>query len=89
MPEKFEAFGFKARRISGTDVKELLNMFEDAHQTSDRPYVMICDTRLWDGIDCLQQALSMAHYTAKDAVDWDADIAEVNATLERLAKCIQ
>lgn len=84
VPEKFEAFGFKARRISGTDMGELLDTFDDARKTSDKPYVMICDTRLWDGIACLQQALPMAHYTAKDAVDWDAGLAELNATLKRL-----
>lgn len=80
VPEKFEAFGFKARRISGTDVSELLDTFNEARQTKDQPYVMVCDTRLWDGIDCLQQALPMAHYTAKAAVDWDAGLAEINAT---------
>lgn len=84
VPEKFDAFGFKARRISGTDINELLDTFDDARQTLDKPYVMICDTRLWDGIECLQQAQPMAHYTAKNAVDWDAGLAAVNATLERL-----
>jgi transketolase len=45
---------------------------------------MICDTRLWDGINCLQEALPMAHYTAKGAVDWDAGMAEITATLTAL-----
>ncbi len=84
VPEKFEAFGFKAHRISGTDVAELLDTFEEARNTTDRPYVMVCDTRLWDGIDCLQQALPMAHYTAKGAVDWDAGMAEINAVIQAL-----
>ena len=84
VPEKFEAFGFKARRISGTDVSELLDTFEEARATSDRPFAMVCDTRLWDGINCLQQALPMAHYTAKGAVDWDAGVAEINAKIAEL-----
>ncbi len=84
VPEKFEAFGFKARRISGTDIAELLDTFAEARATKDRPYVMICDTRLWDGIDCLQNALPMAHYTAKGAVDWDAGMAEISAVLSDL-----
>lgn len=84
VPEKFESFGFKARRISGTDIRELLDAFADARATTDRPYVMICDTRLWDGIDCLQKALPMAHYTAKNAVDWDAGLAEINAKIAEL-----
>ena len=86
VPEKFEAFGFKARRISGTDVAELLDTFNEARATQDRPYVMICDTRLWDGIDCLQKALPMAHYTAQGAVDWDAGMAEINAVIDALEK---
>jgi len=84
VPEKFEAFGFKARRISGTDIPELLDTFAEARATTDRPFVMICDTRLWDGIDCLQKALPMAHYTAKNAVDWDAGLAEINAKIAEL-----
>jgi transketolase len=84
VPEKFEAFGFKSRRISGTDIGELLDTFEEARTTKGKPFVMICDTRLWDGINCLQDALPMAHYTAKGAVDWDAGMAEITATLAAL-----
>ncbi|MEP1206163.1 MAG: 1-deoxy-D-xylulose-5-phosphate synthase N-terminal domain-containing protein [Rhizobiaceae bacterium] len=86
VPGKFEAFGFKTRRISGTDIAELLDTFEEARATKDKPYVMICDTRLWDGIDCLQKALPMAHYTAASAVDWDRGMAEIEATLLALEK---
>jgi transketolase len=84
VPEKFETFGFKTRRISGTDIGEVLDCFEEARNTPDKPYALICDTRLWDGIDCLQKQLPMAHYTAKGAVDWDAGMAEINATLTAL-----
>ncbi|MEM8980635.1 MAG: 1-deoxy-D-xylulose-5-phosphate synthase N-terminal domain-containing protein [Pseudomonadota bacterium] len=84
VPEKFEAFGIKTRRISGTDIPELLDTFAEARATTDRPFAMICDTRLWDGIDCLQKALPMAHYTAKGAVDWDAGLAEITTKIEAL-----
>lgn len=84
VPQKIEAFGFKARRISGTNVSELLDTFAEARATKGKPYVLICDTRLWDGIDCLQDALPMAHYTAQGAVDWDAGLAEITATLTAL-----
>ena len=88
VPEKFEAFGFRARRISGTNVEELIDTFDEARATTDRPFVMVCDTRLWDGIDCLQKALPMAHYTAKTAVDWDAGLAEIGATIAALEKAL-
>lgn len=86
VPEKFEAFGFKSKRISGGDIGALLDTFEEARATKGKPFVMICDTRLWDGISCLQKALPMAHYTAKDAADWDAGAAELAATLAALEK---
>ncbi len=86
VPQKFEAFGFKARRISGTDVAELLDSFDEARATLDRPFAMICDTRLWDGIDCLQRALPLAHYTAVGAVDWNAGMAEINARIAELER---
>ncbi|MDE2739581.1 MAG: thiamine pyrophosphate-dependent enzyme [Paracoccaceae bacterium] len=82
--DKFTAFGFQARRISGTDMAELLDTFEEARNTKNKPFVMICDTRLWDGIDCLQRALPIAHYTAQSAVDWDMGIKEIENTLTRL-----
>ncbi|MBF2759700.1 MAG: transketolase [Ectothiorhodospiraceae bacterium AqS1] len=81
---KFEAFGFKTRRIGGRDIAGLIEAFEEARATDDKPFVMICDTRLWDGIDCLQKALALAHFTAKDAVDWDEGLAEIEAGIERL-----
>ena len=84
VPEKFEAFGFKTRRITGTDIQDLLDTFEEARACTDRPFAMICDTRLWDGIYCLQKALPMAHYTATKAVDWDAGVAEINAKIAEL-----
>ncbi|MCY3673466.1 MAG: thiamine pyrophosphate-dependent enzyme [Paracoccaceae bacterium] len=82
--DKFTAFGFQARRISGTDMAELLDTFEEARNTKGKPFVMICDTRLWDGIDCLQRALPIAHYTAQSAVDWDMGMKEIETTLNRL-----
>ena len=84
VPEKFEAFGFRARRIPGTDMAEILDAFDEARATEGRPFVMVCDTRLWDGIDCLQKALPMAHYTSRGAVDWDAGVTEIEATLDAL-----
>ncbi len=82
--DKFIAFGFQVHRISVMDIAELLDTFEEARNTKGKPFVVICDTRLWDGIDCLQKALPMAHYTAKSAVDWDKGLDEINGTLIRL-----
>ncbi|MDE2792334.1 MAG: thiamine pyrophosphate-dependent enzyme [Paracoccaceae bacterium] len=84
VPEKFEAFGFAARRINGTSTREILDAFEEARNTTDKPYAMVCDTRLFDGIDCLQEALPMAHYVSRTGADWDAGIAEITARIDFL-----
>ena len=50
----------------------------------DRPYVMVCDTRIFAGIDCLERALPAAHYVARHQADWDAGLAEINRTISEL-----
>jgi transketolase len=84
VPEKFEAFGCAARRVNGNDISDLLAAFDEAKRITDKPYVMVCDTRLFAGIDCLQQALPNAHYVAKDSADWDAGVLEISARIEKL-----
>ena len=37
VPEKFEAFGCRARRITGTDIAELLDTFEEARGNEGPP----------------------------------------------------
>ena len=81
VPEKFEAFGCKARRINGNSVADILDAFEEARNTTDKPYVMVCDTRIFSGIDCLQSALPNAHYVAKTSADWKAGLSELDAKL--------
>jgi transketolase len=84
VPEKFEAFGFATRRINGNSIEEILYAFEEARSTPDKPYAMVCDTRLFAGIDCLQAALPMAHYVAAKDADWQGGLAEINAKIESL-----
>lgn len=86
VPEKFEAFGCAARRINGNSIEEILDAFEEAKTIKDKPYVMVCDTRLFVGIDCLQKALPMAHYVAAKDVDWDAGFAEINKKINALSQ---
>jgi len=85
VPEKFEAFGFAARRINGNNVEEVLSAFEEAKSIKDKPYAMICDTRLFVGIDCLQKALPLAHYVAVKDADWEAGLKEINEKIKALS----
>ncbi len=84
VPEKFDSFGFASRRIDGNDIEALLSAFDEARETKDKPYVLVCDTRLFAGIDCLQTALPNAHYVAAGTADWDAGKIEVLETLKTL-----
>jgi len=84
VPEKFEAFGCAARRVNGNSIEEVLAAFAEAKTITDRPYVMVCDTRLFRGIDCLEQSVPNAHYVAKHQADWNAGLAEVDAKIEAL-----
>jgi len=85
VPEKFEAFGFFARRVDGNSVTEVLEAFEEARSVTGKPYVMVCDTRIFAGIDCLQKALPMAHYVAQKTADWEAGLAEIDVKIAALA----
>ena len=85
VPEKFESFGFAARRVDGNSIEQILAAFDEARTVKDKPYAMICDTRLFVGIDCLQAALPMAHYVAKKDADWAAGLAEINAKIEAMS----
>ena len=85
VPEKFESFGFAARRVNGNSIIEILDAFAEAKTITDRPYVMVCDTKIFEGIDCLKAALPMAHYVAKAQADWEAGLAEIDEKLQALA----
>ena len=84
VPEKFEAFGFAARRVDGNSIVEILNAFKEAKQINDKPYAMVCDTKIFEGIDCLQAALPVSHYVAKDQANWESGLEEINARIENL-----
>lgn len=84
VPEKFEAFGCFARRVDGNSIPDILDAFAEAKTIIDRPYVMVCDTAIFAGIECLMQALPRAHYVAKQQADWDAGLAEINQKIEQM-----
>ena len=77
VPEKFEAFGCAVRRVNGNSVCDVLAAFAEARTVTDRPYVMVCDTRIFEGVDCLKAALQAAHNVARHQADWEAGLAEV------------
>lgn len=84
VPEKFDAFGCFARRVNGNSIPDILDAFAEAKTITDKPYVMICDTQIFEGIDCLKTALPAAHYVAKQQADWEAGLAEINQKITKL-----
>lgn len=89
VPEKFAAFGFATRRVNGNSVADILDAFDEARSITDKPYVMVCDTRLFAGIDCLQASLPTAHYVARASADWQAGLAEIAQKIESLGKRLE
>ena len=88
--EKMAAFGFEARQIDGNSIVEVLDAFEEARNTKDKPYAMIADTRIFAGIDVYQKAIPFAHFVGKDGgwgtgrLDWEAGWQEIQTTISRL-----
>lgn len=78
VPEKFEAFGFKTRRVNGNSIPEILDAFEEARTTKNKPYAMVCDTRLFHGNPYMQARFPTAHYVQADMETWKAALAELD-----------
>ena len=72
------------RRVNGNSVSEVLGAFVEAKTVTDRPYVMVCDTRIFEGVDCLKAALPAAHYVARHQADWEAGLAEIGRRIGEL-----
>lgn len=68
--DKFEAFGWIARRCDGHDVEALLRAFIELRETDDpRPRVLVVDTTLGKGVDFLE-AREKLHFMKVDEDEW-------------------
>lgn len=68
--DKFEAFGWIARRCDGHDVPALLEHLVELREIEDpRPRVLIVDTTLGKGVDFLEQREKL-HFMKVDAAEW-------------------
>lgn len=84
VPEKFEAFGFAARRVNGNDISEILDAFAEAKRTKGRPFAIVCNTRLFQGCDYMQERFPTAHFTNVSKEHWDAALSELDAKLAEI-----
>jgi transketolase len=67
--DKWEAFGWAARRVDGNDVRALLTAIDELDAIHDRPKVLICDTRIGKGVPLLESR-EKAHFMRVDEHEW-------------------
>ncbi len=88
--DKMEAFGFAARQINGNSIPEVLDAFEEARSTKDKPYAMIADTKIFAGIDVYQDAIPFAHFVGANGrwdtghLEWEPGWQEILGKIEHL-----
>ena len=67
--DKWQAFGWLARRVDGNDVAALVTAFDELRQHRGSPTVLICDTRIGRGAPLLETR-EKAHFMRVDAHEW-------------------
>ncbi|MFZ5852370.1 MAG: transketolase [Actinomycetota bacterium] len=67
--EKWQAFGWHARRVDGNDVAALVDAFDELRAHRGSPSVLICDTRIGRGVPLLE-AREKAHFMRVEAHEW-------------------
>lgn len=81
--DKFEAFGWIARRCDGHDIEALVrNLSELRALDDDRPRVLVVDTTLGKGVDFLEQREKL-HFMRVDAEEWTRAHAKLEESARR------
>jgi len=67
--DKWQAFGWEARRVDGNNVPALLRALDELATVTDRPKVLICDTRIGHGVPMLETR-EKAHFMRVEEHEW-------------------
>jgi transketolase len=67
--EKWQAFGWYARRVDGNDVPALVDALDELRAHTGSPTVLICDTRIGRGVPLLETR-EKAHFMRVGADEW-------------------
>ena len=67
--DKWQAFGWHARRVDGNDVAALVAAFDEARAHRGSPSVVICDTRVGRGVPLLETR-EKAHFMRVEEHEW-------------------
>lgn len=79
LAEKFRTFGWWATDVNGNDIEALLDAFTAARDITDRPQVLICQTRIGFGSPTIM-ARPFAHFVRILDDEWEQVMAEVEAS---------
>lgn len=80
---KFEAFGFEAIRVDGSDVEQLYDAL--TKQAGEKPIAIIMDNIKGRGVKAIEETAAN-HSMTVPAETWDSYIAQVKADLAALEK---
>ena len=68
--DKWEAFGWHARRVNGHAIDALVQAFDTARAlTEAKPRVIVCDTRMCKGVPFLEER-EITHFVRVEADEW-------------------
>jgi transketolase len=67
--DKWQAFGWNAIRVDGNDVARLVAAFDELRERSGSPSVLICDTRIGQGVPLLASR-EKAHFMRVEEHEW-------------------
>jgi transketolase len=76
--EKWRAFGWDAQRVDGNSIEELLTAFDKTKAITDRPQVIVCDTKLGCGVPLIEQR-AKGHFVRVEPQEWDRAFSQLNA----------
>lgn len=74
--EKFESFGFKVISIDGHNINQILQAFEEAKQTKEKPTVIIANTIKGKGVSFMENEASW-HGKAPNEAEYKQAIEEL------------
>ena len=67
--EKWQAFGWNALRVDGNDIAALVAAFDRIAEHRGSPSVLICDTRIGNGVPLLMER-EKAHFMRVEEHEW-------------------
>lgn len=79
LADKWQAFGWQVQRVNGNDIAAVSQAFDRArHSEVKGPRVIICDTRMGQGVPFLEQR-EKTHFIRVEPAEWELALAALDA----------